>query len=121
MTCGWQEHLRNLQKQIHEDNIQNGWWGSDEEPILAEVLFNIIGEGFEAWQEYRDNRDLDEVYYSIDSNGNEKPEGIPIEIADIIIRALDAAEAWEIDLSEAINEKLAYNRTRGYRHGGKRN
>ena len=48
-----------------------------------------------------------------------KPEGVPSELADIVIRALAAADAWGIDLQSAIEEKLAYNQTRGYRHGGK--
>jgi len=48
-----------------------------------------------------------------------KPEGVPSELADIVIRALDAAGAWGIDLEAIIDEKLAYNITRGHRHGGK--
>ncbi|MEN0022011.1 MAG: hypothetical protein AAGC61_01930 [Microbacterium sp.] len=48
-----------------------------------------------------------------------KPEGVPSELADIVIRALDAAGAWGIDLESVIEEKLAYNVTRGHRHGGK--
>jgi NTP pyrophosphatase (non-canonical NTP hydrolase) len=48
-----------------------------------------------------------------------KPEGVPSELADVVIRALDAADAWGIDLGAVIEEKLAYNATRGHRHGGK--
>lgn len=48
-----------------------------------------------------------------------KPEGVPSELADIVIRALDAADAWGIDLERVIEEKLRYNESRGHRHGGK--
>ena len=48
-----------------------------------------------------------------------KPEGFPIELADILIRVFDLAEAWDIDLEAALQEKMAYNETRAYRHGGK--
>lgn len=48
-----------------------------------------------------------------------KPEGVPTEMADIIIRVLDAACAYGIDIDKAIAEKVAYNRTRPYKHGGK--
>jgi NTP pyrophosphatase (non-canonical NTP hydrolase) len=48
-----------------------------------------------------------------------KPEGVPSELADVVIRALDFAETWGIDLESIIAEKVEYNATRGHRHGGK--
>lgn len=48
-----------------------------------------------------------------------KPEGLPAELADIVIRVADMAGALEIDLEAAIAAKLDYNRTRSRRHGGK--
>lgn len=49
-----------------------------------------------------------------------KPEGIPSELADIIIRVLDIAAFHEIDIAGAIADKMLYNETRPYRHGNKR-
>lgn len=46
-----------------------------------------------------------------------KPEGIPSELADVIIRALDIAAHLDIDIEKAVAEKMAYNRTRPKRHG----
>lgn len=48
-----------------------------------------------------------------------KPIGIPSELADIIIRVGDIAGYYGIDLEAAVVEKMTYNETRGYRHGGK--
>lgn len=48
-----------------------------------------------------------------------KPEGFPIELADIVIRCFDLSAAMGIDLARAIEIKHRYNETRGYRHGGK--
>lgn len=48
-----------------------------------------------------------------------KPEGIPSELADIIIRVLDICGTHGIDIASAIADKMAYNETRSYRHGGK--
>lgn len=49
-----------------------------------------------------------------------KPEGIPAELADIIIRVGDAAEQYGIDLNQEVILKMAYNSTRPFKHGGKR-
>lgn len=49
-----------------------------------------------------------------------KPEGFPIELADILIRVFDTAVAYGIDLEAALLEKMKYNEGRPYRHGGKR-
>lgn len=49
-----------------------------------------------------------------------KPEGIPTELADIIIRVLDICAYHGIDIEAAIADKARYNEHRPYRHGGKR-
>ena len=49
-----------------------------------------------------------------------KPVGIPSEMADIVIRVLDVCEGFGIPLAEALELKAAFNKTRAYRHGGKR-
>ncbi len=46
-----------------------------------------------------------------------KPVGFPSELADVIIRVLDACGAWQIDIDTAVREKIAYNRTREILHG----
>ena len=46
-----------------------------------------------------------------------KPEGYPTELADIIIRTLDLAYMLGIDIDAAVQEKLAFNATRGHKHG----
>jgi hypothetical protein len=55
-----------------------------------------------------------------------KPEGIMSELADVVIRCGDMAERLRREmlvdqtLGEAIEEKHEFNKTRPYRHGGKR-
>lgn len=48
-----------------------------------------------------------------------KPEGVPSELADVVIRAFDFAYEFGIPLEEIIRLKAEYNKTRGRRHGGK--
>jgi NTP pyrophosphatase (non-canonical NTP hydrolase) len=50
---------------------------------------------------------------------NGKPYGIPLELADIIIRVMDICGLYGIDIDKAVKEKLQYNESRPYRHGGK--
>ena len=87
----------------------------------------IMSEGAEALEELRSGRSANESYYT-DSDGNEaprlsvnarpnKPEGVPSEIADIVIRCFDFADEAGFSLITAILEKLAYNDTRARMHG----
>lgn len=48
-----------------------------------------------------------------------KPEGLPSELADIVIRVLDLADILGIDMTRALEEKHSYNLGRAHRHGGK--
>jgi hypothetical protein len=103
---------------------------------VGEVLALIHCEVSEAMEEYRAGHyALNKVRYvhpdgmvcdaesrCLSENGvsdTAKPEGFAIELADVIIRVLDAAAAWDIDIASAVAVKMVYNRTRPRRHGGK--
>jgi NTP pyrophosphatase (non-canonical NTP hydrolase) len=49
-----------------------------------------------------------------------KPEGVPSELADVVIRGLDLCGHLGIDLESAIELKHRYNQSRPFRHGNKR-
>ena len=105
--------LNELAKQVHRNAVKHGWWRPARR--LPEILMLCVSELAEALEEYRDGHDVREVYYR-----KEKPEGVPIELADCIIRILDFCAYAGIDIEEAIRTKVKYNRTRPYRHGGKK-
>lgn len=49
-----------------------------------------------------------------------KPEGEVTELADIVIRVFDYAGKYKLNLGAAILQKMAWNKSRPKRHGGKR-
>lgn len=51
--------------------------------------------------------------------GEVKPEGIPIELADVIIRILDYCETKGIPMWQAIEMKMNFNEIRSHRRGEK--
>ena len=105
--------ITELQARVGETNAANGWHTGDISPVERIAL--IVTECAEAIEELRAGHPVDETYYP----DSVKPEGVPTEIADVVIRCLDFAFVYGIDLEAAIVEKLAYNERRGYRHGGK--
>lgn len=107
-------HIRDLQDAAHATAKTKGWWppGEVSVELLGSKIALIHSEVSEALECLREGQL--EV-----SRAGAKPEGLPIELADIVLRVLDFAGALGIDLEDAVLEKLAYNRTRTYRHGGR--
>lgn len=69
--------------EVHKNAVDHGWW--DGERTFPEIVALIHSEVSEALEEYRNGRLPTEVY----TGNNGKPEGIPIELADVIIRVHD--------------------------------
>jgi NTP pyrophosphatase (non-canonical NTP hydrolase) len=110
-------HISEFQKECFKIACKKGWWDEPNRSI-GDIFSNFHAEISEAWEEYRNGHSFTEIYYN--KENPKKPEGIPIELADEMIRIADFAEAKGINLTLAIMKKMMYNRTRPYRHGGKK-
>ena len=103
-------HISIIQRLIHETAKEKGWW--DKPRSVGDCIALMHSELSEALEEHRNGNDRIRIE-------NDKPEGLPIELADVIIRILDFAERHDIDMEDAITKKMNYNASRPYRHGGK--
>lgn len=128
--------LNTLTAYIRDVNVTNGWY-DDERPFGTDIAL-LHSEVSEAYEAYRDDgmkatvKYTSEDGYAIvpageinDYNWRQqgligKPLGVASELADILIRLLDTADRYEVDLAKEVRAKMAYNETRGYKHGGKK-
>jgi hypothetical protein len=107
--------LNDLAASIHDLNVEKGW--HDEPRSCGDFCALIHTEVSEVLEHFREHGYANVKALDFDAKG--KPVGIPIELADIIIRVLDYAAHIGAPVGEAVFVKYLYNRTRPHRHGGK--
>lgn len=101
-------------KDVHINAVEKGWWEGGERNF-GELIALCHSELSEALEETRKGKGYNETYYS---EGG-KPEGVPSELADVVIRIMDMCGHYGIDLEEIITEKHKFNKTRPYKHNKK--
>jgi hypothetical protein len=120
-------------KGFHDDRPLAGEWAGGDDKALANwqgnKLLLIVSEVIEAHDEIRSGHAAHETYYPAKPDlgentsvigwtpGTYKPEGVPSEIADAVIRCFDFAYTEGFSLADIILEKLQYNATRERLHG----
>lgn len=123
--------IQNLVSIVHEQNKEAGWWNDLDTgesltnkrgfPFVrnvSELLILVHSEVSEALEGYRkDLRDTHLPQY----------DSLTVELADVVIRVFDIAGGLSLNLSEAVRDKLIYNKNRAdhkkenrLKHGGKK-
>lgn len=121
-------NINELAKEVHENAVAHGWW--EKPPTLPEALCLIHAELSEALEEYREGNPLiygtcalaaedckfsgvcDRVGRHGEGEGIDgpcKPEGIAVELADVILRTLDLMAALGVDVDAVVMAKHKYN------------
>ena len=127
--------LNELCSDAHTAAKKAGWWDRGTEKSALECHMLIVSEVAEASEAVRDKlpdfcvlHESGEGMVAVNpqtllNNLRDiqfwKPEGEAVELADAVIRIADwfGHKGW--DMEAIIKAKMAYNATRGHRHGGK--
>lgn len=108
------KNIDRIAAEIFDWAERKGW---NEKLDLAKGTINIHCEISEAWEEIRNGKDWTEMYTS-ESDKGPKPEGYLVELADAMIRIMHIFAYLRVYPSHVIENKMAYNEKRPYRHGG---
>lgn len=109
--------INELIEQAHQTAEEKGW--HEGKRTFGELIALCHSELSEALEEYRKGCLPNQTAYEHPSAGLPKPIGVPIELADVLIRIFDLCGVYGIDLEGALKIKMEYNKTRPYRHGNK--
>lgn len=123
-------NFKAAQAEVHATARKSGWWedrdalveiATRHSPELGEYAQNVIAGNGIALKQSELSEALENIRHGYRPD-DKIPEftGEEAEYADTIIRIMDTAEGRGLRVAEAIIAKMAMNKTREYKHGGKK-
>ena len=93
---------------------EKGW--NEDERSAGDWIALAHSELSEAFEAFRDCGEMETIWYR---DSDDKPEGYVFELIDTMIRILHNLAVLDVDVDILMEEKMAFNKTREHRHGGK--
>lgn len=108
-----------MMQEIRRLNIEKGWRA--DENTVGEYVALLHSEVSEVLEAFRNHHDFGSYYEVVPHSSPTiyKPVGVDSELADVLIRLLDMCDIWGINIYHAYIEKMEFNKTRPYQHGGR--
>ncbi len=98
-------HFNVFSKEVFINNISHGFHDDRDNALSVPTKLALIHS---------------EVSEALEAHRNGQDEHLAEEIADVVIRCMDLAEAEGLDLGKAIVDKHQVNLGRPFKHGNKR-
>ncbi|HLL69091.1 MAG TPA: hypothetical protein VK453_25750 [Micromonosporaceae bacterium] len=110
--------ITEMTAEVRAVNEEKGWrTGGNTFGDYIALIHSELSEALEAYRDYRLSDATAGWDYIKDQPA--KPQGVGSEFADVLIRLLDVADIYGIDLAAEYERKITYNRTRSFQHGGR--
>lgn len=97
------ESFLDVQRAVHIQSRQNL-------RDTSELFLRIYQHIAQVASEHKSGREFCEIWFSVDDQGNEKPEGIPIALADCAMAIFELCGWANLNLFHAIALKYNYNK-----------